>query len=171
MPSLLFMLLAVFLAAPQKDVLADPPRVGTPVPAVVVAAKHGSENCLTAPSHYDPCAQVSADHIAYVVAWDAKTNKVTYVFTADLAFVTDSESGVGGTTRVDRRKLKTYKNWLIAPDWADTSDGDGAGDKWYPVVALLDLPSSDPNMTYANIVGFVQSEYLKSELDRPAGKP
>src|ERR1051326_6387666 len=148
MPSLLFILLAVFYSAPQKDALADPPRVGTPVPAIVMAARRASETCLTAASHYDPCAQVSADHVAYVIAWDAKTNKVTYVFTADLAFVTDSELGVGGTARGDRRKLKTYKTWLIATDSADTSDGDGAGDKWYPVVVLLDLPSSDPSMSY-----------------------
>jgi len=168
--SLVALLVLASFLAPQKDVLSEPPALGTAVPKVVMAARRGLETCLTSTSHYDPCAQVSADHTTYVVAWDKATGKVVYVFTADLSFVTDSELGVGGTTRVDRRKLLTYKSWLIAPEVADTANGDNGGNKWYPVVSLLDFPSTDANLTYASIVGFVQSDRLLIIIQEQATK-
>ena len=156
--------------ASQNDVGSEPPALGATVTKAILTARHGNDTCLTATSRYDPCAQISADHISYVVAWDKTTNKITYVFTSDLSFVTDGELGIGGTVRLDRRKLVAYKSWLLAPDSADTANGEGTGNKWYPVVTLLDLPSMDPNMTYASISGFVQSDYLTAMLQQQPTK-
>ncbi len=169
MPIVLLLVLSS-LFHPQKDVSTEPPDLGTSVPKAIVAARHGTETCLTAPGHMDPCAQIINEHISYIVAWDKTSGKVTYVFTSDLSFVTGGELGVGGTLRVDRRSLVTYKNWLVAPDSADTSSGDGTGNKWYPVVTPLDQPSMDPNKTYASIAGFVQSEYLYAMLPKQPAK-
>lgn len=169
MPIILLLLLSTLLQ-PQKDTATEPPDLGTPVAKVIAAARHGPENCLTAASRLEPCAQIVSEHVAYIVAWDKTTNRVTYVFTSDLSFVTDGELGVGGTLRVDRRNLVTYKDWLIAPDSAETANGEGGGNKWYPVVTPLDQPSSDANKTYASISGFVQSEYLNAILQKPPAK-
>lgn len=169
MPIILLLVLST-LFHPQKDIATEPPDLGATVPKIIVAARHGLENCVTATSRLEPCAQIVSEHISYIVAWDKTTAKVTYLFTSDLSFVTDSELGVGGTLRVDRRNLVAYKNWLIAPESADTANGDGTGNKWYPVVAPLDQPSSDPNKTYASISGFVQSEYLNAILQKQPTK-
>lgn len=173
MPLILLLALASLLAPQQKDADTGPPAIGGTVPKAVLAARRGLATCLTAAAHYDPCAEIVYEHMSYVVGWDKMTSRVVYVFTSDLSFVTDSELGIGGSVKVDRRKLLKYKDWLIAVEIADTADGEPGGAKWYPVVALMDSPSSDSNTTYASISGFVQSEYLSALLQQqqPAKTP
>jgi hypothetical protein len=170
MPIVFLLALASLFAAQQKDVDMGPPPLGSVVPKSIIAARRPLATCLTAAAHYDPCADIVSEHMSYVVAWDKATNKVVYVFTSDLSFVTDSELGIGGSVKVDRRKLIRYKDWLIAPELGDTADGEPGGAKWYPIVALLDGPSNDSNMTYASIAGFVQSDYLSTILQQNSAK-
>lgn len=171
MPLLLLLAWVSMFTPPQKTADSGPPALGSVVPKAVIAARHSSEVCFTAPAHYDPCAEIISEHMSYVVAWDKASNKVVYVFTSDLSFVTDSELGIGGSVKIDRRKLLKYKDWLVAPELADTADGEPGGAKWSPIITLMDGPSSDPNTTYASIAGFVQSEYLSTMLQQPPKTP
>ncbi len=157
------LLLASALLGAQAD-RPLPPAIGTLVSNNVAQARRGASTCYTAPAHYDPCAQITLSRTRYVIAWDEATRKITYIFTSDPNFLTDSELGVGGTVRVNRGKLISYKNWFLASDWTDSASGAGepSTEQWYPVVTLLDLPSPDPNVTEGEIAGFVQSRYVSA---------
>lgn len=97
----------------------------------------------------------------FTIAWDAKTNAVTYIFTDDRHLVTDSELGVGGDCRLvgeseEPDQLVHYMDWLIDPKWGDTVMDLSGEAFWY---AALRKEREAPE--YGQIVGFVQSRYLK----------
>jgi hypothetical protein len=111
----------------------------------------------------------------FAIAWDTHTKEITYLFTSDHRFLTDSELGVGGHTRlVDEDgkafDLAQYMNWLVTPQWADTVQSLSGDATWY---AALRRDATSPE--YGTIGGFVQSRYLKkgqrlgaAELLRPS---
>jgi hypothetical protein len=148
-----FLLLASTLASQTKPRL----RLGATVPQIALAYK--GKNCLTDVGHYDPCASLKVGRAMFTVAWDANSKAITYVFTRDL--VTDSELAAGGSCRVQDEFGKPdattpYNEWVIDPKWVDTAE-DVSGDAlWYAV-----LKPSPSNREYAQIVGFIQTKYLK----------
>jgi hypothetical protein len=127
----------------------------------VLKARTRSRLCPTDINHHDPCASVEIDLMLFTIAWDAQTKAITYLFTDDRLLVTDSELDVGGPCRLVKHSGETdeivhYMDWLIAPEWKDTVR-DLSGDAvWY---AALRKEFQQPQ--YGEIVGFVQSRYLK----------
>jgi hypothetical protein len=85
---------------------------------------------------------------------------ITYIFTDDDRFVTDSELSVGGECRlVDEGghpyDVLQYVGWLVTPKWADTEGGVSGKTIWYAALRR------EANASYGRVVGFVQSRYLK----------
>jgi len=137
------------------------PALGSVVPTWVQKARAGSETCATDLNHRDPCSRVIVRRIVFRVAWDQETLAVTFLFTKDHHFVTDSELGVeGGCRLVDESErpyqLTSYLGWLLTPAWSDSVQ-DVSGDAiWYAV-----LRKDSGSSTEGTIVGFVQSRYLR----------
>ena len=112
-------------------------------------------------NHHDPCASIKIESVLFTIAWDADSKLISYLFTEDHHFVTDSELGVGGSCNVAPKvgepvTLFSYLDWLVTPKWADTLQGLSGDAVWY---AALRKDASRPR--YAKITGFVQSRYLK----------
>lgn len=134
------------------------PKLGAEVPEYLLSSS-APHHCLTEVSHSDPCASVTMDKKTFVIAWDERTHVITYIFTKDTHFLTDSELSVGGLCLlVDEsgrtRPTMRYMDWLISPMWKDTNSKLSGDAIWY---ALLRRSS---NSDYAHIVGFVQSRYI-----------
>jgi hypothetical protein len=128
----------------------------------LLAARTGSRLCPTNAGHSDPCASVSIAHRRFTLAWDAQTRTITYIFTDDPRIVMDSELALGGSCRIldehgEPLKLVHYLGWLVSPGWGDSMQDLSGDTLWY---AALQRDPQNPN-EYANIVGFVQSKYLK----------
>ena len=137
------------------------PKLGSEVPAYVAEARTDSQQCLTDTGHRDPCASVQIEKTGYTIAWDVKTNKITYMFTSDPGLIMDSELSVGGTCSlaepaVTPNKLFHYMSWLITPAWVDTARNVSGDAHWYAA-----LRRNSAHSDSGTIVGFVQSRYLK----------
>jgi hypothetical protein len=141
------------------------PMLGSRVSEQVIAARNGDKECLTDIDHLDPCASIKVKDVLFTIAWDADTKTVSYLFTEDHHFVTDSELGIGGSCNVAPKvgepiALFPYLDWLVTPKWADTRQ-DLSGDAlWY---AALRKDVTHPR--YARIAGFVQSRYLTTNAN------
>jgi len=152
-------LCALFLlASPAQGQIEHLPALGSPVPASLITADKHAKECRTGPGHRDPCTEVHVGKIKYIVAWDAQSRNITYLFTDSRELVTDSGLSVGGTCRVagpEDTGTISYMKWLIDPRWkgVDLKAGDQA--VWY---AALHKNDFDPH--YGDIVGFVQSSYI-----------
>jgi len=149
---------ALQAAAQQNHV----PSLGSPAPASLLAARTGSRECPTDTGHSDPCASVSISHRLFTIGWDAQTRAITYIFTDDPRIVVDSELAVGGSCRIlqehgEPDPLVHYLAWIIDPRWGDTMHDRSGNALWH---AALQRDPQHPNQD-ANIVGFVQSKYLK----------
>jgi hypothetical protein len=155
-------LFALVLHAPQAEAQeSNVPKLVSQVPQRVLRARTRSQGCLTGTNHHDPCASVRIKGTLFTIAWDTHTKEITYLFTSDHRFITDSELGVGGGCRlVDEGgkafDLAQYMNWLVTPRWADTA-GSLSGDATWYAALRRDTTSSE----YGRVVGFVQSRYLK----------
>lgn len=93
----LFCLLLLVLFQPwakAQDNLV--PALGSPVPSRVLPARLPRQQCLTDLNHHDPCASVKIKGVHFTIAWSSQTKAITYVFTDDSRFVTDSELVVRG---------------------------------------------------------------------------
>lgn len=141
------------------------PKLGDSVPAYVLTTRVHGHQCLTDIKHYDPCASVKIQKKTFTIAWDATSKQVTYIFSNDTDLEDDSELGVGGSCRlVDEfehpEPTARYRDWLISPMWS-ASFQDLSGDTvWYVLMRRkIDFPQ------YGDIVGFVQSRYLKLPND------
>jgi hypothetical protein len=138
------------------------PTLGSRVPQNVVVARTHAQECLTDINHHDPCASIKISNVLFTIAWDADTKAVSYLFTEDHHFRTDSELGVGGWCNIAPKvgepvALFSYMDWLVTPKWAATFQSLSGDAAWY---AALRKDASRPR--YARIVGFVQSQYLKT---------
>jgi hypothetical protein len=80
--------------------MTDVPRLGARVPEKVVVARTHVQECLTDINHHDPCASIKISNVLFTIAWDADTKAVSYLFTEDHHFRTDSELGVGGLCNI-----------------------------------------------------------------------
>lgn len=131
------------------------PNLGFDVPGYVLKARTRAQKCITDVARHDPCASVKISGKKFIIAWDSDTKAITYIFTEDRRFLTDSELSVGGSCRLSRSTENVhYKGWLITPAWSDTAK-DLSGDAlWY--AALWKITPE-----YSRIVGFVQSRYLR----------
>lgn len=145
------LVLAIGQARAQETQVPD---LGNQVPPYVLKARTRVQECLTDIARHDPCASVKIHSKRFMIAWDSKTKAVTYIFTEDPHFLTDSELSVGGSCGLsDSTEVIRYKDWVITPKWADTAR-DLSGDAvWY-----VALRKTTPE--YSRIVGFVQSRYL-----------
>ncbi|MGA7513195.1 MAG: hypothetical protein WBW46_09900 [Candidatus Sulfotelmatobacter sp.] len=161
------MLLSVFMVATFGSHAAaqvlSVPLLGSPVSERVMAARNGDQQCLTDIDHRDPCASIKINGVLFTIGWDAPTRTVSYLFTEDHRFVTDSELGIGGQANIAPKvgepgALFPYLDWLVTRKWADTRR-DLTGDAlWY---AALQKDAAHPR--YARIAGFVQSRYLGTD--------
>jgi len=112
------LLFALALCAPQAEAQeVKVPKLGAQVPPQVLRARTHSQQCLTDINHNDPCASVRIEGMLFTIAWDTHTKEITYLFTSDHRFLTDSELGVGGGARLVDEGGKTldlakYMNWL-----------------------------------------------------------
>jgi hypothetical protein len=137
------------------------PKLGDNVPAYVLTARVHGRQCHTNTEHYDPCASVKIQKKTFTITWDSQSKEVTYIFSNDPYLVDDSELGVGGSCRLlnDHKHTEptvSYIDWLISPLWS-ASFADLSGDAdWY---VLLRRQADFPE--YGEIVGFVQSRYVK----------
>jgi hypothetical protein len=128
-----------------------------------LAARIDGQFCLTDAKHHDPCASIRIKNVLFEIAWDENTRAISYLFTSDHHFVTESELGVGGLCNIAPKIgepviLSAFLDWMITRKWADASP-DLSGDAvWYAA-----LQKYSPKPRYARIVGFVQSRYLKAE--------
>jgi hypothetical protein len=159
--SALMMILWISQAVAQK---MSVPKLGTKVPSYVQKARADSQECLTdtQAGHRDPCASVTIQKTRFTIAWDVKTNEITYLFTDDPDLIMDSELSVGGSCRLveqDGTSIETvhYMGWLITPEWTDMARR--VSDDAYWFVALR---RDAAHTEYGTIVGFVQSRYLKA---------
>ena len=115
------LLFALALCAPQAETQETKlPNLGVEVPPQVLRARIHSQQCLTDINHNDPCASVRIERMLFTIAWDTHTKEITYLFTSDHRFLTDSELGVGGHARLvnERGKpfdLVKYMNWPVTP--------------------------------------------------------
>ena len=135
------------------------PKIGEPVPLVVRgAAAHPPQTCASNPPRRDPCATVRIRGISFTVAWDEKTELVTYLFTNDVHFITDGGLIVGGECNLAAHNAPvSYVNWLVTPLWSDTARHYSADAKWY---ALLEKKDEEHGI----IRGFVQSPSVESRF-------
>ena len=143
--------------------VASLPVLGSRVSEHVIAAGSGDQQCLTDIDHRDPCTSIKIKNVLFTIAWDADTRTVSYLFTEDHHFVTDSELGIGGSCNVapkvgDLVALFPYLDWLVTPKWADTRQDLSGDARWY---AALRKDATHPR--YARITGFVQSRYLRAD--------
>jgi hypothetical protein len=158
------LLFALALCAPQAEAQEmKVPTLGSRVPEQVIVARTGAQECPTDVDHRDPCASIKIESVVFTIAWDADSKLISYLFTEDHHFVTDSELGVGGSCNVAPKvgepvALFSYLDWLVTPKWADTLQGLSGDTVWY---AALRKDASRPRR--AKITGFVQSRYLKVE--------
>jgi hypothetical protein len=152
-------LCALFLLpAPAQAQIEHLPALGSPAPASLITADKHTKECRTGPNHRDPCTEIAIGKIKYVVAWDAQTKNITYIFTDSRELVTDSGLSVGGTCRVggtDDAGTISYMKWLIDPRWKGVDPKAGDDAVWY---AALHKNDFDPH--YGDIVGFVRSSYI-----------
>lgn len=147
------------------------PKLGDSVPSYVLTTRVHGHQCLTDTKRYDPCASVKIQKKAFTIAWDATSKQVKYIFSNDPDLEDDSELGVGGSCRlVDGHEhmepTVSYLDWLISPLW-DASFEDLSGDTDWSV--LLRRKTDFPE--YGEIVGFVQSRYLKLPNDDAHSEP
>lgn len=150
----------LLLPIPVQAQIEHLPALGSPAPDSLLTATKKDKLCRTDADHRDPCAEVEIDKIRYTIAWDAQTKNVTYIFTDDRNWVTDSGLSVGGTCRVigspDDAGTISYMKWLIDPHWKGAYPKSGDGVIWY---AVLHKDDFDPH--FGDIVGFVQSRYIE----------
>ena len=138
------------------------PKLGSKVPPYILKARAASQECLTDDTgRRDPCASVTIQKKRFTIAWDVKTNEITYLFTDDPALIMDSELSVGGSCRLveqDEKPIETfhYIEWLITPEWTDMAK-DVSGDAYWFAALHRDAAHRE----YGTIAGFVQSRYLK----------
>jgi hypothetical protein len=138
------------------------PPLGSRVTEQVMVARTGAQECLTDVNHHDPCASTKIKNVLFTIAWDADTKAISYLFTEDHKFMTDSELGVGGSCNVAPKvgepvALFSYLDWLVTPKWSDTRQDLSGAAVWY---AALHKDATRPR--YARIYGFVQSRYLRA---------
>jgi len=159
---LLLCLCAFVLHTPRSEAQASKvPELGSQVPPRVLRARTRSQQCLTDTKHHDPCASVRIKGMLFTVAWDTHTKEITYLFTSDHRFITDSELDAGGGCRLLDEEgkefdLSGYMNWLITPRWADTARDLSGDATWYAAIRR-----EADNHEFGTVVGFVQSRYLK----------
>ena len=136
------------------------PQLGSPAPDFVFHADKKSRQCDTGPGHKDPCAMIEIGNIHFVIAWDAQTKNVTYLFTDDRHMVMDTQLSVGDTCRVIDPSGKAdtivpYMKWEIDPRWKGTDSNVDGKAVWYAALHKDDFDSH-----YGDIAGFVQSSYI-----------
>jgi hypothetical protein len=135
------------------------PQIGAKVSPDVMNARNRSQVCRVDTNRNDPCALVKIRGALITVAWNQRSKTVTYLFTEDTSFVTDSELSLGGSCRIAESRSEPihYLDWLLTPDWADTAHYvSGYTTAWY---AALRTDGEYPG--YGRIAGFVQSRYAK----------
>ena len=152
---------ALLLAQPASAQLNRLPQLGAPAPDSLLTSGKHEKVCRTGPGHRDPCAAVVIGKIRYTIAWDAQTKDITYLFTDDHHLVTDSGLAVGSTCRVAGASGQPddsfrYMKWLIDPRWKGQDSSLGVDATWY---AVLHQDGLDPH--YGDVIGFLQSSYLK----------
>jgi len=156
---LIFVALILFSAQGEAQE-RDLPTLGSEVPRQVFRSRTHSKQCLTDINHQDPCTSVTIKKMLFTIAWDIDTRAITYVFTDDRRFLTDSELGVGGWCKLTDESGKAdalvqYLNWLVTPKWADTAGNLSGAAIWYAALSRTSNPKR------GRIVGFVQSRYVK----------
>jgi hypothetical protein len=157
--SALLLILCASQAVAQKRYV---PKLGSKVLPYILKARAASQECLTDDTgRRDPCASVTIQKRRFTIAWDAKTNEITYLFTDDPDLIMDSELSVGGSCRLveqDGKPIETfhYIEWLITPEWTDMAK-DVSGDAYWFAALHRDAAHRE----YGTIAGFVQSRYLK----------
>ena len=157
--SALLLVLCASQAVAQKRYV---PKLGSKVPPYILKARAASQECLTDDTgRRDPCASVTIQKKRFTIAWDVKTNEITYLFTDDPALIMDSELSVGGSCRLveqDGKPIETfhYIEWLITPEWTGMAK-DVSGDAYWFAALHRDAAHRE----YGTIAGFVQSRYLK----------
>jgi hypothetical protein len=156
-------LMMVLFASPGLAQKRYVPKLDSKVPSYVLKARVDSQQCLTDTDtgHRDPCALVAIQKRHFTIAWDAKTNEITYLFTDDRNLIMDSELSVGGLCRLVEQDGKPvevvqYMGWLITGAWTDMARDVSADAYWF---AALRRDVAYPE--YGRIIGFVQSRYLK----------
>jgi hypothetical protein len=155
---LYFLALTILIALQTRAQETHVPDLGSRVPSYMLRANTHSQQCLTDINHHDPCASVEIDKKRFTIAWDARTKTITYIFTEDRHFRTDSELRVNGLCRVsDPAQLVRYMDWVTTRQWADTVRYLSGDALWYAALHEETSPG------YAHIVGFVQSRFLKSD--------
>jgi hypothetical protein len=156
--SALTVCLLLLPALPAHAATSSLPALGTPVPTSLLRhVKH----CRTHGDQRDPCTEIQVDHVKYTVAWNDQTKAVTYLFTNDRRLVTGTGLSVGGTCRVTGDSGQTdptvsYLKWFIDPKWKGKDTSAGSKGIWYAA-----LQKDGMDASYGDIVGFVQSSYLK----------
>ncbi|HWO37424.1 MAG TPA: hypothetical protein VNO32_52270 [Candidatus Acidoferrum sp.] len=156
---MLYVFVAATFGSQAAAQLVSLPVLGSRASEQVMAG-NGDQQCMTDIDHHDPCASIKIKNVLFTIAWDADAKTVSYLFTEDHHFVTDSELGIGGSCNVAPKvgepvALFPYLDWLVTPKWADTRQ-DLSGDAlWY---AALQKDATHPR--YDRIAGFVQSRYL-----------
>ncbi|HEX4006039.1 MAG TPA: hypothetical protein VHX60_07675 [Acidobacteriaceae bacterium] len=149
--------------SPASAQLSSLPQLGAPAPATIFASEKHLKQCETGPGHKDPCAEIelTGTKIKFIVAWDAQTKAITYLFTNDPRVVTDTQLSYGGTCRVvsdsgQPDPATPYMKWVIDPKWKGPDTLLTGKAVWY---AAIHKDSFDP--TYGDIVGLVQSRYIQ----------
>jgi len=136
------------------------PALGSQVSPRVLKARLHAQECPTDINHRDPCASIKIKNVLFTIAWDKDTKAITYLFTDDRTFVTNSELSVGGECRLldeggTPEDVAQYMGWLVTPKWSDTEDAVSGKTIWYAALRR------GAKTGYGTIVGFVQSRYLK----------
>jgi hypothetical protein len=156
-----FPLLAAAFIVDASGQIQSVPLLGSHVPEQVIRARAGDQQCLVDLDRHDPCASVKIKGILFTIAWDAETRAISYLFTDDHHFVTDSELGIGGSCNVAPKTgepvaLFPYLDGLVAPKWSDAKRDMSGNAVWY---AVLHRDTLFPRR--ATITGFVQSRFLE----------
>jgi len=162
-PILFYVFAAATFGSQAAAQVLSVPHLGSRVSEQVIAARNGDQQCLTDIDHHDPCASIKINNVLFTIGWDETTKTVSYLFTEDHHFVTDSELGIGGQCNVAPRVggpvvLFPYLDWLLARRWADTKHELTGDALWY---AALQKDAAHPR--YARIAGFIQSRYLRTD--------
>lgn len=134
------------------------PALGAPVPQFVITHRTTDQTCTTNPPRREPCATIRLQGVSFTVAWDERTNLVTYLFSDDQKLVMDSELSVGGVCRLTPNMPSArYANWLVTRSWTDTMHRLSGEAIWS---VLLEKKDSEHGI----VRGFVQSSYVESHF-------
>lgn len=133
------------------------PQLGDEVPQPLLKRAATSKPCDVGEGHSDPCTTLSFGRNRVLVAWDATTRRVTYLYSTTLD--TDDDIRAGDVLAIDADSPVIpfpgvgQPHRFVSPDWCDT-DSDLTGDAEWCAVMVPTRPRS------GRVLGFVQSLYL-----------